>query len=170
MGRDNYMGKLTQSRLRELLDYNPETGAFVWLSYRSQRARVGSIAGRINTLTGYIEIQIDGIRYKAHRLAWMYINGAMPEKQIDHISGIKTDNRISNLREATRSQNQQNIGLTKANKSGRKGVHYRDGKWIAQAQINGKRYRLGRYHCIDEASNAYESFCKKHYKDFYRQS
>lgn len=161
---------LSIQRLKHLLEYDIKSGNFTWLEYRSHKALIGSVAGRINISTGYIEIQIDGIRYKAHRLAWMYINGAMPEKQIDHINGIKTDNRISNLREATRSQNQQNIGLTKANKSGRKGVYYRDGKWIAQAQINGKKYRLGRYHCIDEASNAYESFCKKHYKDFYRQS
>ncbi|WP_217992144.1 HNH endonuclease signature motif containing protein [Providencia rettgeri] len=118
--------------------------------------------------TGYVEIQIDGIRYKAHRLAWLYCYGVMPDKQVDHINSCKTDNRITNLREATRSQNQQNTGLTKSNKSGRKGVYFRDGKWQAQAQINGKKYHLGRHKSIDEASKVYEEFCKEKYNEFYR--
>ncbi|OBU13322.1 HNH endonuclease signature motif containing protein [Morganella psychrotolerans] len=162
------MGKLTQSRLRELLDYSPDTGVFTWLQYRSQLARAGSTAGRVNMTTGYVEIQIDGTRYKAHRLAWLYCHGVMPDKQMDHINSNRTDNRIANLREATRSQNQQNTGLTKANKSGRKGVYFRDGKWLAQAQINGKKHHLGRHNSIDEAGRVYEAFCKEHYDDFYR--
>lgn len=162
------MGKLTQSRLRELLDYNRDTGVFTWLQYRSQLARAGSAAGRVNMTTGYVEIQIDGTRYKAHRLAWLYCHGVMPDKQIDHINSNRTDNRITNLRVATRSQNQQNTGLTKANKSGRKGVYFRDGKWLAQAQINGKKYHLGRHKTIDEASRTYEAFCRENYSCFYR--
>lgn len=162
------MGKLTQSRLRDLLDYNPDTGVFTWLQYRSQLAAIGMVAGRVNMTTGYVEIQVDGIRYKAHRLAWLYWHGVMPDKQVDHINSCRTDNRITNLREATRSQNQQNTGLTKSNKSGRKGVYFRDGKWQAQAQINGKKYHLGRHLTVDEASKAYEEFCKGKYNEFYR--
>lgn len=161
------MGKVTYSRLRELLDYNPDTGLFTWLQYRSQRANKGSVAGRVNMTTGYVEIQIDGTRYKAHRLAWLYCHGVMPDKQVDHINCCRTDNRITNLRKATSSQNQQNTGLTKSNKSGRKGVYFRGGKWQAQAQINGKKYHLGRHKSIDEASKVYEEFCKEKYNEFY---
>ncbi len=161
------MRELTLLRLKELLHYDPLTGLFIWRVYRSHRAITGSVAGRVNGATGYIEIQVDGRRYLAHRLAWFYVNGKHALNQIDHKNEVKTDNRIANLRLATRGQNKRNVGITKANRSGVKGVYKRGNKWLAQSQMDGKKYRLGNFDTLEEAAAAYDSFCKKAYGDFY---
>lgn len=164
------MSNLTQERLKELLSYNHETGVFTWMVTRSWRAEAGTVAGRENITTGYIEIQIDGHRYKAHRLAWLYVHGEQTSKQIDHVNQNKTDNRIANLRPATRSENKMNVGINKANSSGVKGVSRKDNKWCAAAQINGKKHWLGRFDDIADDRKAYEDFCKQHYGEFYSNS
>ncbi len=161
------MKELIQARLKELLRYEPRTGLFTWLVRRSQKALVGQQAGRVNMTTGYVEIQIDGRRYKAHRLAWLYVYGYFPDHQIDHIKENKTDNRIKMLRVATRSQNKMNVGITNANNSGIKGVYRHGNRWIAQAQIDGKKYRLGSYKDKHEAGRIYDSFCLIKYGEFY---
>ncbi|AVF34854.1 HNH endonuclease [Rahnella sikkimica] len=161
------MKDLTLIRLHELLHYDPRTGRFTWRVYRSQRAVAGSFAGRVNGATGYIEIQVDGRRYLGHRLAWFYMNGEHALNQIDHRNEVKTDNRIANLRLATRGQNKRNVGITKANRSGVKGVYKRGNKWLAQSQMDGKKYRLGNFDTLEDAAKAYASFCKKAYGDFY---
>ena len=94
---------LTQERLKELLEYDPETGFFTRLIGRSgPRARSGDVAGCDNG-QGYIRIYVDGRPYKGHRLAWFYVHGAWP-REIDHINGDKSDNKLANLRPATRSR------------------------------------------------------------------
>ncbi|AVX38533.1 HNH endonuclease [Yersinia massiliensis] len=161
------MKELTQERLKELLHYEPDTGVFTWLVYRSFRAVAGSVAGRTNMTTGYIEIQIDGRRYKGHRLAWLYMTGEQASGHIDHVNEVKVDNRIGNLRVATRAENKRNVGITKANTSGAKGVYKQGNRWIAQAQMDGKKYRLGSFMCVDDAAKAYDSFCQQSYGEFY---
>ncbi|MFV8757422.1 HNH endonuclease signature motif containing protein [Yersinia enterocolitica] len=161
------MKELTQERLKELLNYEPDTGVFTWLVYRSFRAVAGSVAGRTNMTTGYIEIQIAGRRYKGHRLAWLYMTGEQASGHIDHVNEVKVDNRIGNLRVATRAENKRNVGITKANKSGAKGVYKQGNRWIALAQMDGKKYRLGSFMCVDDAAKAYDSFCQQSYGDFY---
>lgn len=114
--------ELTAERLRELLSYDPETGIFRRVATRRQ-VKSGDIAGSDDG-KGYWRIRVNGEKHRAHRLAWLYVNGAWPIDQLDHINGDKLDNRICNLREATNSENQQNRSLPKSNTSGRLGVHF----------------------------------------------
>ncbi|MCP9269869.1 HNH endonuclease [Xenorhabdus sp. XENO-1] len=161
------MGKLTQKRLRELLRYSPETGIFTWLDNTRRGIRPNAVAGSLNN--GYITIAVDGRQYRAHRLAWLHVYGKWPNKMIDHINRIKSDNRIANLREATNAENQRNVEVGKKNKSGFKGVFWEPSrrKWKARAQLNNKKYTIGRFDEIENAIAAYEEFCQKHYAGFY---
>lgn len=124
--------KLTQKRLKELLDYNPNTGVFVWEISPSPYVHIGMIAGSINS-RGYRNIKLDKVLYRAARLAWLFTEGYFPEYQIDHINMVKDDDRRCNLRHVTASCNCKNKGITKANKSGVVGVCWHKGvkKWVA---------------------------------------
>ena len=92
---------LTQDGLRQLLNYDPDMGAFTWRQGRGP-VRAGGVAGCL-TRKGYRRIQIDGQNYMAHRLAWLYMYGSWPPEQIDHINEIKSDNRLDNLRLANQT-------------------------------------------------------------------
>ena len=92
---------ITQYRLKELLDYNPETWIFIW-------KRTNAIAGHADKINGYVVIWIDKKKYRAHRLVWLYMYWKFPEQLIDHINGIKTDNRLVNLRDISNRDNLQN--------------------------------------------------------------
>lgn len=117
--------KLTQTRLREVLTYNPDTGDFIRINNYQSRF-IGKPAGTVNG-TGRMSIRIDGRHYLAHRLAWLYVTGEFPPtgKDIDHINRNPLDNRWCNLRLATRSQNLGNIAVTGANTTGYKNVYRR---------------------------------------------
>jgi hypothetical protein len=149
---------ITQLRLKELLDYNPDTGIFVWKVAR-QRIRVGSVAGTKNQ-DGYIEIKIKGKIYKAHRLAWLYIYGVWPA-EIDHRFHDRSDNRIAELRDVTESGNQQNlIKATVRSVSGLLGVCcsvYKNGKprYQAMIMVKNKGKYLGTYPTPEAAHQAY---------------
>lgn len=147
---------LTVTRLREVLEYEAETGLFKWLVVLSNVVRSGSIAGCLNKY-GYRLIRIDGNLYLAHRLAWLYMHGQWPENEIDHINGETSDNRISNLRQATRSQNMQNEKVArKSNKScGLLGVSKNGRGWKAEIKVDGKKLHLGSYKTPSEAHDAY---------------
>lgn len=119
---------LTKERLQELLIYNTVTGIFTWKVNRRGTAKAGTVAGRPNN-KGYIDISIDGKRYKAHRLAWLYITGSWPENQIDHINRIRDDNRLANLRDVTQSENLRNCGVSKSTASGIKNVYKSGNGW-----------------------------------------
>ena len=159
--------KLTVTRLFELLDYNKDTGVFTWVGYRSNRTKKGAIAGNLNT-TGYIDIGIDGAVYRAHRLAWMYVKLRSPDKSIDHINGVKTDNRICNLREATTQQNNMNRGVQSNNKTGLKGVGFiaKTNKFRARICVNGKELVIGTFDSKEQAHFAYISYAKQLHKEF----
>lgn len=146
---------LTQSRLKELLHYDPDTGVFTWRTNRSH-IRIGDMAGAAHN-RGYWQIQVDGRIYLAHRLAWMYVHGAFPIAGTDHINGVRHDNRIANLREATQAENHQNRSKQSNNNSGFIGVYWdskRD-KWCADIQAGKKRIRLGRFDAPESAHAAY---------------
>lgn len=147
---------LTQERLKEVLDYDPGTGLFRWRSYRCGRALAGAVCGTDNG-KGYLTIHIDLVHYKAHRLAWLYVHGVWPEDRIDHINGIKGDNRLANLREANKFTNSQNQRRAQShNKCGYLGVHQRDnGRFRASIRVNSKLLSLGTFDTPEHAHKAY---------------
>lgn len=141
-------GKVSELNYKELtyrLDYNPETGEFRWKNPLTNRVKCGDLAGTFD-LYGYKLIGIKGYQYKAHRLAWFYVTGKWPDSEIDHINGIKDDNRLCNLRLSGKNGNRQNVGITLNNTSGEKGVSFTKifKKWRAYAERDGKR--LHSYH------------------------
>ena len=155
---------LTHERLIEVLDYEPESGFFSWKKTLSPRAEKGALAGS-KMQNGYICISIDGTRYLAHRLAWLYVHGDWPAALIDHRDRCKTNNAIANLREASRKQNSENSGTPVDSTTGVKGVswHPGSGKWSAQIGHNGKKLHLGLFGSIEEASQARKAAEKEHF-------
>ena len=150
------MSDLDSKRLKELLDYNPETGIFIQKFGRGGK-KAGTIAGK-KRKDGYIEISISPKRYMAHRLAWLYMYDGWPNQMLDHINGIRNDNRISNLREVSNSENQQNkIKARKDSKSGFQCVIYKTShkKWEAYITINRIKKHIGYFNSPEEAHFAY---------------
>jgi hypothetical protein len=137
---------LTQERVKELFDYNPETGELVRKVSTSSNAKAGDVAGSPNN-RGYLVTQINRERYLNHRLIWLHVHGFFPEHQIDHINRIRSDNRLENLREVSQSCNMRNACQKSNNTSGVQGVHWfkRDQKWQAHIQTGKKNHHLG-YH------------------------
>jgi hypothetical protein len=141
---------LTQEELQTKLDYDKVTGNFYW--------RTGPLKGKLagckcGTLPdqGYWEITISKKRYKAHRLAWLYVYGTFPEKVIDHIDHDRTNNRIDNLREANIHVNSKNKTLYHTNKSGYPGVDRHGDNWKARIGVNGTKVLLGVFSTFEEA-------------------
>lgn len=129
----------------------------------------GAVAGSMNP-KGYIYITIDSTRFIAHRLAWLIIHGEWPPHEIDHINRDPSDNRIANLRLATRTENCQNRRLHSNNSSGSRGCFRSGKKWVAQICINRKGYHLGSFDYIKEASAAYEAAARMTHGEFLYQA
>ena len=157
--------ELTAERLREVLSYDVSSGEFVWKVRPAQNIRAGTVAGHKNG-QGYWAIRVGGEKHNAHRLAWLYVYGRWPADQIDHRNGVRDDNRIDNLREATLSENQQNRKPNSNNVSGHQGVGWqiRSGKWQARIRINGVLTHIGLYEDIKDAIAAREEAKAKHHK------
>lgn len=141
------------ARLHELFSYDPETGLLT-RKIAQQHQPAGKIAGRRGDRQGHLACNMDGVRIYAHRIAWAMHYGAWPERQIDHINRIPSDNRIANLRQVTGAENAQNKGLIKFNQTGVAGVSFSQGKWRARITVNGKERSLGRYENIADAIEA----------------
>lgn len=135
---------ITQAELKELLHFCPDTGIFTNKSDR-YLGKKGEVAGSVNN-RGYLKISLNGDGYLSHRLAWLYVYGVWPN-EIDHINGVKTDNRIENLRNVTRTENQQNAKRRADNKSGFTGVCWdkASSRWVVQIRADGKQIRVGSY-------------------------
>lgn len=144
--------KLTHVQLTNFLDYNPITGVFIWKVRPSNRVQVGDAAGNISVY-GYVEIRIDGILYKAHRLAWFYVYKEWPKNEIDHINGDRSDNSITNLRDVSHSVNQRNLAIPKNNTSGCRGVNWcqNTATWRTRIKVNGDTIELGHFYCYNKA-------------------
>jgi len=144
---------LTLQQLKKRLSYNQVTGIF---TRNSTGKETGSKKSR------YVQISVKNKQYYAHRLAWMYIYGSFPSLNIDHINGNKRDNRLSNLREATISENAQNRGKQVNNTSGYKGVYWakKSKKWEASIRKNNKTIHLGLYATPQEAYEVYKKAAK----------
>jgi len=163
---------ITASRVRELLDYDPETGIFTWKVNRGH-ARVGSVAG-CNKGGDYIRICIDNHRCKAHRLVFFWVLGRWPEQEVDHVDHDKTNNSWANLRDGIDDTTQnQNCPKRRDNSSGYTGVYWvkRRKKWQASIQVHGKLLHLGCFADIEDAiaarkaANLKYSFHPNHGKD-----
>lgn len=153
------------SRVLELLDYCPETGIFKWKVNRGH-----GIAGKVikPNLEGYCKVTIDGKRYQCHNLAWLIHTGKYPTHLVDHKNCDTTDNRIDNLRPATRKGNADNASKRKDNKSGVKGVSWKasHGRWCAQCSHMGKVYHLGLFVDLAEAEQVVVDFRSKYHGEF----
>lgn len=155
--------------LRQLLRYEPDTGKLFWRERGVEWFRGGKYspdrvcriwnkkysgreAGSPNG-HGYLRINIGAARFLSHRVIWAMMFGHWPADEIDHINGSRSDNKISNLREADRSQNGHNKGAPKSNVSGRKGVswHKHGRKWQVKLGVNGQQYYLGLFSDFDQA-------------------
>lgn len=171
---------LTQEYLKEALTYNPETGVFVWNkrprrhfntirgcnTFNGQFA--GNVAGGVTSgkksRTEYLQIVLNGKKYKLHRLVWFIETGAFPDKHIDHINGDGLDNRFVNLRDVSNQENHKNSPRQLNNTSGYTGVSWsaQNSKWNAYIKIDGKRKHLGYFNNIDDAVSIRRQHEEKH--------
>ena len=147
---------ITQEQLKKLLHYNPETGIFTRV-VSVYGSKVGSVVGCLDKTTGYLRIGIEGGLYYSHRLAWMYVHGEFPLNHTDHKNGIKTDNRMVNIRSVTHKENLRNQKMRSTNKSGVNGVSWskRDKKWHSAIMVNGKQISL------HYSSDFFEAVCAR---------
>lgn len=152
--------------LRRMLRYEPETGKIFWLVSRKGHVRAGMEAGSRHG-KGYVSIGIAGYQYLAHRIAWSFVHGDPgPAAQIDHINGVRDDNRIANLRAATHAENSQNSKPRTHNLCGIKGVRKIRNKWHARIKVEKKEIWLGSFDTAEEAKAAYGEAASKHFGNF----
>jgi hypothetical protein len=149
--------ELTQEYLREIFDYDPETGILRWKIRPANRVSIGDEVGTLHH-TGYREVMLSGKHYQIHRLIWAYVEGQIQSNlEIDHINNIRNDNRWENLRLCTRQENTKNRLKYSNNTSGYKGSSYHigKGKYESNIGVSGKLRYLGSYNTPEEAHEAY---------------
>lgn len=156
-----------QKLVRNLFDYDRDTGLLTWRVRKRNSVHIGEVAGSLDA-HGYICVQIDGRPHKAHRLIWLWLHGEWPPKEIDHINGNRSDNREANLRLANNFQNSANRLRQKNNTSGYKGVslHRKTGKWQASARLGGNLRYLGLFASASEAHAVYVNATRQYHGDF----
>jgi hypothetical protein len=154
---------ITQADALEAFHYNPDTGEFL------RKFKNGIKLIEKLDANGYLRVYFNCKSHKVHRIIWLYMTGSFPTDQIDHINGVRSDNRFCNLRQATSRQNNQNVSLRKDNVSGFKGVSWskKRNKWYVQISIKGEIKNLGRFIKIEDAIDAYNNAAKKLHGEFY---
>lgn len=157
---------LKRERLLEVLRYDPSTGQMYWRISRGTRI-AGAVAGN-HRIDGYVYIAIDKVLYRRTRLIWLYVHGKWPSEHIDHINRDTSDDKLTNLREATRSQNLGNRKINKNNSTGFKGVFERDGRFRAYVNVNGRRLNIGTYSTAEQAGAAYMVKAREMFGEFAR--
>lgn len=167
--------QITQEYVRSLFEYDPETGVLTWKgrprehfstdrAWKSTNARM---AGKITACSvnsdGYSQVGIDRCVHKAHRIIWLLVHGEMPE-EVDHENGVRTDNRLANLRAATRLENMKNKAVRRDSRSGVAGVswHEKDRRWIAYIRSGGRQIRLGAFTDFADACSARKTAERTH--------
>lgn len=163
---------LTQSELKLLVSYEPETGCFVWrprldgsIGSKGFNSRcAGKVAGTVSS-KGYIHINFSGKIYLAHRLVWLYVYGHFPPLLIDHKDYDKANNRLDNLRLATKAQNNFN-----RKKRALAGVSLHSGRWYSKIRIGGKEVYLGSFDTQEEATQAFDMAASAAYGEFFSHS
>ncbi len=154
---------------RKYLDYDPATGEMRWKIW----PRTGRPSGREILTTnaqGYRVVTLMGRQYRVHRVAWLMMYGKWPSELLDHANGKRTDNRLVNLREANRAENNRNRGMSRNNTTGFKGVTYNKDrkKWQAKIYRNNKAIHLGRFASAQQAFAAYCKASREHHGEFRR--
>ncbi len=168
---------ISVGELRRIFRYSRSTGILRWRIKHSRKTVVGGIAG-CTAPSGYVLVGVNRTDYRAHRIAWAMVYGKWPDDELDHKNRIRNDNRISNLRLATRSLQAANLPRNPNNTSGYRGVSYvptqnynktrRKKPWIALINFQGRRRGLGFYRTAKEAAAAYDREAKKLFGEFYR--
>ncbi|EKL8565176.1 HNH endonuclease [Pseudomonas aeruginosa] len=149
------MNEISQAELKQLLHYDPDSGAFRWLVDKA-RATAGSPAGN-RSASGYLRVQINGRTYPLHRLAFLYVDGELPAEDVDHINRDREDNRFANLRRASRAQNLRNKGGYRSSTTGATGVSMRGKRYRAYINRDGRRFTLGTFDTLEAAQAAYSA-------------
>ena len=166
------MKKLTYEKVRQLFNYNPNTGQLTWKRQNdkpmSWNSRYGGKVAGTYTNTGYSQISIFGNFYLAHRLIWLWNYGCWPEAQIDHIDGRGHNNCLNNLRLSTQSQNRMNSRISRNNSSGITGVWFDSslGKYCAQIKLKYKTIWLGGFYSLELAAKARKEAEEKYFGEF----
>ena len=148
------MTTLTQAEVHRLFDYDRDTGLFTRRLSTASTARAGDVAGTL-TVHGYIVIEIEGKKVRAHRLAWFYVHGLWPTHEIDHVNQVRTDNRLLNLRDVPHVINAQN-------RKRATGITHSRGRWVAQINVANRHLFLGSFDSEASARKRYEE-AKRHY-------
>lgn len=153
-----------RSDLMQRLAFDANTGRFSWRVAPAKRFKVGQIAGSINQ-GGYVVIRCMGALYHAHRLAWLFERGQWPAGDIDHINGDRSDNRTANLRDVTRSVNQQNLKRArKDNGTGLLGVKRARKGFEARINVDGSYLHIGTFDTAAAAHAAYIAAKRQHHQ------
>jgi len=152
------MGGLTRKRLRAVLHYDPLTGAFTWI-------KSGRIAGHVSKRSGHRSIKLNGRPYQASNLAWLYVKGRWPTRIVDHENREAGDDRFVNLRLATKRQNMHN-SKPRRDGTGLKGVGPQRGRFRSRITVNGVQLFLGNFATAAQASAAYRSAARKHFRTY----
>lgn len=157
---------MTQIELLTMLSYDPIIGKFTWLINKGNK-KIGDIAGSING-KGYLCIQLNGRKYLASRLAFLYMTGSFPNNLVDHIDHDPSNTIWTNLREATFTENNQNKSKNKNNTTGIKGVSWdsNSNRWKAQIYYNNKKKHLGLFSSKEEAKEVVELIRAMLHNDF----
>jgi len=150
---------ITQKRLKELVEYDAETGVFTRLTSPARRVKVGDVFGNKHRASGYMQGMIEGKRYTMHRLVWLYVHGVFPEEEVDHINGVRADNRLANLRSVSHKENSRNAQKPTNNTSGVVGVYWDKDcqKWRARIKVDYVTKNLGVFACLLDAVDARKS-------------
>lgn len=156
---------VTQERLRELFDYDPETGLFTRIK-GVKKGAAGTVAGVVNKKLGYVFIGVDRGRYLAHRLAFIYMTGEAPD-QVDHIDRDRSNNKWSNLRAANNQKNNANKVSPNVSNGGYRGVRQiKSGRWAARIKVYKKENHIGVYATAEDAARAYNEAAKRLFGEF----
>jgi hypothetical protein len=165
------MSDISQNLLKQFLEYDPETGDWRWLKSTGKMIKEGDAAGTIS-VHGYRIITFLGTKYRASRLAFLYMTGSWPENEVDHINRCKLDDRWDNLRDVSRSENQLNRDMQSNNTSGARGVHWNTEKckWCAQVKKDNITHHAGYFDSFEEAVAARDAAAIELHGDFAEQN
>lgn len=156
---------MNYDEISKYINYDPVSGKLFWKMSRGSR-KAGDEAN--TTCEGYITIKVNKCSYKGHRIAWLLYYGDWPRGFIDHINQDRSDNRIVNLRDCNRQQNNSNVANRADNRSGVKGVSWKQshGRWCAQISFQGKILHLGLFDCLEEAARVVRDKREELHKEF----